>query len=40
MVNIIVFDHISFPLNHHNGIEQVDYYFSRKSEFEKRIKKF
>lgn len=33
-------DHISFPLNHHNGIEQVDYYFSKEGELKRELRNY
>ncbi len=33
-------DQISFPLNHINGIEQVDYYFSKFDEFKTELRNY
>ncbi len=33
-------DYISFPLNHHNGIEQVDYYFSKENELKSELRNY
>jgi hypothetical protein len=33
-------EHISFPLNHINGIEQVDYYFSKEDELKQVLRDY